>query len=290
MPVVPGRAATIPLVGPIDLHAHTIHSDGTFTPTEAVRLAVERGLAALSISDHDNTGGIAEAIEAADGTGLEVVPGTEFSALHDGGGVHVLAYWPDLAHPEFQAELTRLREDRFTRGERMVARLRDLGYPVTFERVRAIARGESIGRPHVAQALVEAGVVPRIKDAFSKELIAGGGKAYVEKHAIGPVQAVELIHRAGGVAVLAHPALWRDSIPLPDEVIEAMADAGLDGLECAHPEHDPETEARYRDVAKRLGLVPTGSSDCHGDRYDPVRMGSRTTAPEDFEALKARAR
>jgi len=272
----------------IDLHTHTTFSDGTFTPAEMVRLALQRGLTAISISDHDSTEGVSEAVAAAEGTGLEIVPGVEFSTVYDGGGIHVLTYWPDLGESEFQEELRRLRDDRWTRGEGMVRKLRELGYPIEFERVREIARGNSIGRPHVAQALVEAGVVPTIKDAFSPDLIASGGRAYVEKHALDPVEAVRLIKRAGGLAVLAHPVHWRDGLPVPDEVIERMVEAGLDGIEVAHPDQDPSDRARYAEMAKRLGLVATGSSDCHGARYEPIRMGSVTTDPGEFARLKER--
>jgi predicted metal-dependent phosphoesterase TrpH len=272
----------------IDLHTHTLFSDGTLTPSESVKLALERGLTALSISDHDSTEGLPEAFAAAKGTGLEVVPGVEFSTIHDRGGVHILTYWPDVANERFQAELRRLREDRYRRGERMVRKLQDAGYPILFERVREIASGKNIGRPHVAQALVEAGVVAEIKDAFSDDLIGSGGRAYVEKHALNPLDAIALMKRAGGLAVLAHPVHWRDGLPVPDSLIEEMVDSGLDGIEAAHPDHDPDTETRYREMAKRFGLVATGSSDCHGTRYDPIRMGSVTTDPEEFVRLKER--
>lgn len=273
----------------IDLHAHTIYSDGTFTPVEAVALAVERQLAVLSISDHDSTEGLAEAEAAAEGTALEVVPGVELSTVHDGGPVHLLSYWPDVREEELQAELRRLREDRWTRGQRMVEKLQALGYAVSFERVSRIAQGKNIGRPHIAQALVEAGVVPELKDAFSDELIGTGGRAYVEKHALDSLDALALVKRAGGIAVLAHPGLrWREELPVPDDLIERMAEAGLDGLEVDHPDHDALARVRYREMARRLGLVATGSSDCHGTRYDPVRMGSETTDPDEFTRLKSR--
>jgi hypothetical protein len=200
----------------------------------------------------------------------------------------VLAYWMDLDHAEFQTELRRLRDDRWKRGEQMVRRLQRLGYPVPVRRVRELARGGNIGRPHVAQALVEAGVIGTIKQAFTEELIGTHGRAHVEKHAIDPVEAVRLIKRAGGVAVLAHPALWRDGLPAPDEMIEEMVEAGLDGLEAGHPNHDAATRARYREMAARFGIAATGSSDCHGTRYDPVRMGSVRTDPEEFRKLQAR--
>ncbi|HEX6207770.1 MAG TPA: PHP domain-containing protein [Actinomycetota bacterium] len=274
----------------IDLHTHTRHSDGTFEPRESVSLALDRGLRILAVTDHDTMAGVSAAEEAAAGTGLEIVPGVEFSAEYEGGSIHVLGYWMDPGHEEFRAELARLQDDRIRRGERMVERLQALGHPVTVERVREIAAGGSVGRPHVAQALVEAGVVPAIEDAFTADLIGTGGRAYVQKHALHPVEAVRLIRRADGLAVLAHPVHWRDGVPVPHPLIREMIEAGMDGIECAHPDQDRATEARYRELSARYGLVATGSSDCHGTRYDPIRMGSRTTDLEEFEKLLARRR
>src|SRR5437899_6000095 len=273
----------------IDLHTHTVYSDGTFTPTELISLARDRGLETVAVTDHDTANGLVEASAAGAEAGVDVVPGVELSAVRDGEGVHVLCYFMDLAHPEFTAELQRLRDDRFSRGERMVGKLQELGYPITFERVRQIARGGNIIRPHVAQALVEAGVVPTVKDAFSDALIGSGGRAYVEKHALHPTEAIALVHRAGGACVLAHPGTWREVSPVPVTVIEETVDAGLDGIEAAHPEHTPEMELGYVEMALQWGLFWTGASDCHGTRYDPVRLGSRTTQPEQFERLRARA-
>src|SRR2546428_12151944 len=218
----------------IDLHTHTVYSDGTFTPTELIALARDRGLDGVAVTDHDTTNGIVEAGAAGAGAGVEVVPGVELSTVRDGEGVHILCYFMDLAHPEFMAELQRLRDDRFGRGERMVSKLQELGYPVTFERVREIAKGGNIIRPHVAQALVEAGVVPTIKEAFSDELIGSGGRAYVEKHALHPTQAIELVHRAGGACVLAHPGTWRGGSPRPGSALEDLVEAGPDGIQASH--------------------------------------------------------
>ena len=170
----------------------------------------------------------------------------------------------------------------------MVEKLQELGYPISFERVREIAGGAGIVRPHIAEALVEAGVVRTAKEAFSQELIADGGRAYVEKHALQPLDALALVKRAGGVCVLAHPGMWRGERPVPDALIEAMAEAGMDGLEVDHPDHGPEQRDRYRQMAKRLGLVPTGASDCHGTRYQPVRLGCESTDPDRFAELKDR--
>jgi 3',5'-nucleoside bisphosphate phosphatase len=273
----------------IDLHVHSLFSDGTFTPREAVSLAKERGLSTMALTDHDTVNGLDEAFSAGDELGVEIVPGIEFSTVYEGNGVHVLCYFMDAENPELAAELQRLQDDRYRRGEKMVEKLQELGYPITFDRVREIAEGGNIVRPHVAQALVEAGIIPTTKDAFTEEFIGSNGRAYVEKHALHPLDALRLIHAAGGACVLAHPGTFRETKPVPPTLIDELAAAGLDGIEVSHPEHTPEVEAEYLQTAHRLGLIWTGSSDCHGTRYDPVRLGMRTTAPEQLERLRARA-
>ena len=275
-------------MGGIDLHTHTNHSDGTFAPSELVKLASERGLDVIAITDHDTTDGIEEASATGLELGIHVVPGVELSAEHRGTSVHVLCYWMDPENDELLAELTRLRSERFLRGEAMVGKLRSLGFPITFERVRHIAGTGNIVRPHVAQALVEAGVVATEEEAFDR-LIGDYGPAYVPKHALDPLEALALVRRAGGACVLAHPGMWSDEEPVPEDLIEAMAEAGMAGLEADHSDHTPEQREHYRGLAKRLGLVITGGSDCHGTRYDPVRLGSVTTDPAQFRALRALA-
>jgi predicted metal-dependent phosphoesterase TrpH len=272
----------------IDLHVHTNRSDGTFTPTEAVKLAAERGLDGIAVTDHDTTEGLAEASDAAREAGIELLSGVEFSAEYQGTSIHVLGYFMDLDDEAFQEELTRLRDDRFRRGEMIVEKLQELGYDISFERVRAIAGGGNIVRPHIAQAMVEAGIVPTEEDAFTQEFIADGGRASVNKHALDPLDAVDLIGQAGGACVLAHPGMWGDQTSVPNELIEAMASRGMAGLETDHTDHTPEQRERYRAIAKRVGVVPTGGSDCHGTRYDPIRMGSFATDPDRIEELRSR--
>jgi predicted metal-dependent phosphoesterase TrpH len=272
----------------IDLHTHSNRSDGTFEPAEVVRLAAERALDVVALTDHDTTDGLAEALATGSVVGVEVVPGVEFSAEFDGNSVHVLCYWMDPQDAALQLELGRLREDRFRRGELMVGKLQDLGLPVAFQRVRAIAGDATIVRPHIAQAMVEAGVVATEKEAFER-YIGDGGPAHVAKHALDPVNAVALIDGAGGVCALAHPGMWGDQSSVPVELIERMAAAGMRGLEVDHPDHPPEMRERYRTVAGELGLIATGGSDCHGTRYDPVRLGTSLCDPEAFAALRALA-
>jgi 3',5'-nucleoside bisphosphate phosphatase len=272
----------------IDLHTHSNRSDGTFEPAEVVRLAAERALDVVALTDHDTTDGLAEALATGSVVGVEVVPGVEFSAEFEGNSVHVLCYWMDPQDPALQLELRRLREDRFRRGELMVGKLQELGLPVAFQRVRAIAGDATIVRPHIAQAMVEAGVVATEKEAFER-YIGDGGPAHVAKHALDPLNAVTLIDGAGGVCALAHPGMWGDQSSVPVGLIERMAAAGMRGLEVDHPDHTPEMREHYRTLAGELGLIATGGSDCHGTRYDPVRLGTSLCEPEAFAALRALA-
>lgn len=269
-----------------DLHTHSTYSDGTETVEANVTRALELGLAGLGVTDHDTTEGL-DAAAAAAGTDLEIVPGIEFSAEYDGASLHVLGYWVDPTHEELKAELQRLTDTRFRRGEMMIEKLQEAGYDISFERVREIAGDDLIARPHVAQAMVEAGIVETEKEAFAR-YIADGGVAYVPKHALHPVDALKLIGDAGGVCVLAHPAMWKGNGSVPDELIEQMSEGGMVGLEVDHPDHDGDTRARYRAMAERLDLVPTGSSDCHGARYG-FRLGVNTTPLELVDELRRRA-
>jgi predicted metal-dependent phosphoesterase TrpH len=269
-----------------DLHTHSTFSDGTQTPTENVRMALDRGLSGIAVTDHDTTEGLAEAVSAADGTGLAIVPGIEFSAEYEGASLHVLAYWVDPDDGPLRQELKRLTDTRFRRGELMVEKLQELGYDISFERVRAIAGDDLIARPHLAQAMVEAGIVAEEKEAFDR-FISDGGIAYVPKHALHPLDALRLIRGAGGVCVLAHPGMWKGEGSVPDVLIESMAEGGMAGLEVDHPDHDEAQRAHYGELASRLGLVPTGSSDCHGARYG-FRLGANTTPVELVDELHRR--
>ncbi|MGH2767602.1 MAG: PHP domain-containing protein [Actinomycetota bacterium] len=269
----------------VELHAHTTASDGTFTPSETVDRARLLGLEALAITDHDTMAGVVEAQLQAAGS-IEIVPGIEISCLLQEVPLHLLAYWPDLTYPELGDELGKIRFSRIQRAMEMVRRLQEMGHQVTFDRVMHFARGGNPGRPHMAQALVEAGVVRATHDAFTEQLIGTGGRAYVEKYSLEPERAVLLVRRAGGVAVLAHPG--SGARPVAVEIIASLAEAGLAGIEAGHARHTPEEVQRYREVADELDLVPTAGSDCHGDLYDPVRLGTCRVSREVLEALRAR--
>jgi predicted metal-dependent phosphoesterase TrpH len=271
-----------------DLHTHSTFSDGTLDPEQVVELAAGRDLTGIALTDHDTTAGVERARAAARGTGLQVLGGCELSAEHDGNPVHVLGYGFDPDEPTFAAKRAWIVDGRVRRTRRMVERLRELGAPVEFERVRELAGGGAIGRPHVARAMVEAGVVVDVAAAFSQDWIGTGGRAYVGKDAVTPVEAVELIHRAGGVAVLAHPSVHAGAAAVPEPVIRAMAAAGLDGLEVDHPDQPPADRARWRALAAELGLARTGASDCHGALYG-YRLGAERTPDATVDRLLARA-
>ncbi|POX44589.1 phosphatase [Streptomyces sp. Ru71] len=271
----------------IDLHCHSTASDGTDTPAELVRNAAAAGLDVVALTDHDTTRGYGEAIAALP-EGLTLVTGAELSCRLDGVSMHMLAYLFDPEEPALLAERELVRDDRVPRAKGMVAKLNALGVPVTWEQVARIAGDGSVGRPHVATALVELGVVPTVSDAFTAEWLADGGRAYVEKHETDPFEAIRLVKGAGGVTVFAHPAASKRGRTVPESAIAEMAAAGLDGIEVDHMDHDEDTRARLRGLAKDLGLLVTGSSDYHGSRKT-VELGAYTTDPEVYGEITRRA-
>ncbi|MFJ8229363.1 PHP domain-containing protein [Streptomyces sp. NPDC094448] len=274
----------------IDLHTHSTASDGTDTPAELVRNAAAAGLDVIALTDHDTTRGHAEAIAALPGLDRPptLVTGAELSCAVDGIGLHLLAYLFDPEEPELLARRELLRDDRVPRAREIVARLRELGAPVTWEQVARIAGDGSVGRPHIAAAMVELGVVPTVSDAFTAEWIADGGRAWVAKHELDPFTAVRLVKAAGGVAVIAHPAAVKRGRTISDATIAELAEAGLDGIEVDHLDHDEPTRARLRGLAAELGLLTTGSSDYHGSRKD-IPLGHFTTDPEIYGEITRRA-
>ncbi|MEU7473660.1 PHP domain-containing protein [Streptomyces sp. NPDC044984] len=271
----------------IDLHTHSTASDGTDTPAELVRKAAAAGLDVIALTDHDTTRGYAEALAALP-PGLTLVPGAELSCRLDGISMHMLAYLFDPEEPALLAERELVRDDRVPRAQGMIAKLNALGVPVTWEQVARIAGDGSVGRPHVASALVELGVVPTVSDAFTQEWLADGGRAHMEKHETDPFEALRLIKNAGGVAVFAHPAASKRGRTVPESAIAELAAAGLDGLEVDHMDHGPETRARLRGLARELGILVTGSSDYHGSRKTCV-LGEFMTDPEVYGEITRRA-
>jgi 3',5'-nucleoside bisphosphate phosphatase len=280
----------------IDLHAHSTCSDGTYGPAELVGMAEAAGLTVVALTDHDTTQGWAEARralrygrEAGTWSSIQtVVPGIEISCKIRGIGLHMLGYLFDPEHRELSAALAEIRASRVHRAEAMVAKAAELGAPITWERVREIAGDGVVGRPHVAAALVEAGVVGSIDEAFGPSWLGEGGRAKVEKLDMDPFRAIGLVKAAGGVTVMAHALAHRRGPVVADADIAAFARAGMNGIEVDHPDHDPESREHLRGLAKDLGLLPTGSSDWHGGRKQ-TPLGAETTDPEAFEALVAGA-
>lgn len=271
----------------IDLHTHSTASDGTDTPAELVANAAAAGLDVVALTDHDTVGGHAEAAVALP-EGLTLVTGAELSCRVDGIGLHMLAYLFDPSEPELARERELVRDDRVPRAQAMVRKLQELDVPITWEQVARIAGNGSVGRPHVATALVELGVVDSVSDAFTPAWLGNGGRAYADKHELDPLDAIRLVKAAGGVTVFAHPLAVKRGEVVSESVIARLAAAGLDGIEVDHMDHDQPARARLRGLASELGLLPTGSSDYHGSRKT-VRLGEYTTDPEIYGEITRRA-
>ncbi|WP_422750454.1 PHP domain-containing protein [Micromonospora sp. WMMD1219] len=274
----------------IDLHTHSTASDGTLTPAELVRAAADAGLDVVALTDHDTTAGWAPAVAALP-PGLTLIRGAEISCRWFGAEpaipLHLLAYLFDPAEPHLAAELARVRRAREERGERIVRLLQADGVPVSWTEILAGAGGGTVGRPHIAQALIRAGLVATTTEAFGPDWL--GERYRLPKDDIEVFQAVALVRAAGGVPVFAHPKASRRGRIVPDELVADLAAAGLAGLEADHEDHDPAEREHVRGLAADLGLLVTGSSDFHGT-HKTVRLGAYTTGPEAYERIVALAR
>ena len=270
----------------IDLHTHSTASDGTLRPAQLVRAAAAAGLDVVALTDHDTTAGWAEAAAALP-AGCTLVPGVEVSCAYGGISLHLLGYLFDPTDADLAAELARTRDDRVPRAQEMVRRLAADGHPISWPAVLAQAGTGTVGRPHLADALVAAGAVRSRDEAFAT-LLHPRSPYFVRHYAADPVRVVGLVRAAGGVTVFAHPGAHRRGRTVGDEVIVALTDAGLAGLEVDHPDHDPPTRARLRALAGDLGLLVTGASDFHGaGKAQP--LGAERTDPEVYSALVAAA-
>ncbi len=273
----------------IDLHTHSSVSDGTDTPAELVHKARAVGLDVVGLTDHDTFDGLDEATAAGERLGIQVVRGMELSCSRQGSSVHVLAYGADPASPGLAAEMARVRDGRLGRLAGVLAKLTALGVPVSEAEVMAqVGDSPSVGRPHIADALITAGHVQDRQEAFDR-FLADGGPAHVPRYTIELERGIDLIHQAGGLAVIAHP--WgrgREHL-LPPSVLQTLAhDHQLDGIEVDHQDHDAETRRQLRTLADSLGLLPTGSSDYHGTGKLDHDLGCNTTDPEVFNEMQRR--
>ncbi|HZR53498.1 MAG TPA: PHP domain-containing protein [Streptosporangiaceae bacterium] len=270
-----------------DLHVHSNASDGTDDPATVMRNAAAAGLDAVALTDHDTTAGHAVA-RAALPEGLTLIPGMELSCHLNDRSVHLLAYLFDPGDVELAEQTRRIRDDRVIRAQAIVTKLAELGADVTWEQVTAIAGSSVVGRPHIARAMVAAGIITEPRDAFTSEWIADDGRAYVTKYALDPVHAIGLIKAAGGVAVLAHPRAGR-AWDLSDAEITGLAAAGLAGVEVAHPDHDlAERQALLR-LATALDLLATAGSDNHGS-FTGGPIGSETVDADTLTRLESLGR
>lgn len=265
----------------IDLHLHSTTSDGTLTPEQIVEKALALRLQAIALTDHDSVAGIEPALAAAQDTELLILPAVEISTDWRDTEVHILGYFLDYHHPDLLGRLAAIREVRLGRAREMVAKLQDLGVPLSYDEVGEYANGESVGRPHVAAALLAQGHVKSQQAAFHRYL--GRGKpAYVPRYKLTPQEGIELIHRCHGLAVLAHPGLVKS-----DSLVEELIGQGFEGLEVYHTAHWPASAQKYSDLAQKYGLLITGGSDSHGPGGPaPVPIGS-VAIPEAEQHLAA---
>jgi len=270
---------------PIDLHTHSLRSDGALERAELVERAAHRGVTIQALADHDTLSGVAEAMAAGERLGVRVVPSTELNTESEWGDAHILGYFLDPADSALEDRLRWLRENRGRRIELMVEKLNAQGYPISLTRVLEIAAGGSLGRPHLAQALFEAGHVPTYDSAFDT-LIAKDAPAYVSRVGLTPLEAVQLVVARGGVPSLAHPF----TVVRLDELVPLLVTAGLVGIETYYGSHPPETTAACLALARRHGLVPTGGSDFHGRGEHGAPLGGVFVPPETIAALEARRR
>jgi hypothetical protein len=272
------------MAGGVDLHTHTVASDGTLRPRDLVALAARAGLRVLAVTDHDSTDGLAEAIEEARRhPPLVIVPGIEINCDVEGAEIHILGYCMDYEAPWFQDFCRAQREERRARVHRMADRLAALGMPIDAERVFALVQEGSAGRPHVARVMLERGYVKTVREAFDRYL-AAGKPAHVPRVKLGPEDAVRLLRRAGGVPVFAHPGLSDR-----DALIPSLVAAGLMGIECYYSEHSAAQRGAYVDLCRTHGLIATGGSDFHGPPVRPAVLGHPPVPLAVWEALQAKA-
>ena len=241
-----------------DLHLHSLFSDGTFTPEEVVGHGARFGHKALALTDHDTVEGCARMAASCAAAGIEFIVGTELTAEHGGNELHVLGYFVDPQNPKLLTEIAKFQRVRQERIRDMVGCINALGVPLKVDDVFALANCRSPGRPHVARALVRGGHCRSLDEAFER-FLKKNRPAWVPKAKMSALEAIELIHQAGGLAVMAHPGLNRS-----DQTIPAIVDAGLDGIECFHTKHPPATAEHYLALARKHNLLVTGGSDCHG--------------------------
>lgn len=274
----------------IDLHTHSWFSDGTKSPTELVRLAAHSGISALAITDHDTMDGVSEALAAGEEYGVEVVPGLEVSVVHKKKDLHILGYYLDPAHSELAAALSVLQEARDRRNEKIIYKLQGLGVAATVAELKEISGYGQTGRPHIAKLLMRHGLVRSVPQAFD-EYLKKEGKAYVERFSYSAEEAIELIVRAGGIAVLAHPIQVDKTLAVLSTLLPVLKSYGLAGIETFYPTQKKKMRQRIRVLAEENDLLLTGGSDYHGDVRPGTRLAGTNNVyvpPELLDKMKMR--
>jgi len=269
--------------GKADLHMHTVFSDGALTPTELLRKVKEAGLEVVSITDHDSVSGLAEATELGKQIGIEVIPGMELSATLGNSEVHILGYFMDYLNKDLLDSLAEFREQRLRRAERIIGKLNQMNIPLSMDSVMEQVSGDSVGRPHIANALVNGGHAQNYHQAFSK-YIGDGRPAFEKKLTFSPEETIRLIAAAGGLSFLAHPGK-----SVTEEVLLRLIKSGLDGIEVIHPSHSPELTRHYRGIVNEYFLLESGGSDFHGgQKGDDYSLGQFSIPIGTVEMMRNR--
>jgi predicted metal-dependent phosphoesterase TrpH len=276
----------------IDLHAHTTASDGSLAPEELVRLAKQQGVATLAVTDHDTIAGLSQAMAEGEQVGVEIIPGIEISCLYGETELHILGYFINPGDPHLEPALAQYRASREDRNPRIVQRLQELGCDLTYAEVKAAAGTATIGRPHIAQALVRRGYVNSVSEAFDRYL-ADGAPAYLPRLLPSPAEAIGLIRQIGGIPVLAHP-VYASCLKEPfEQVCATLKELGLLGIEAIYSSHNRRQTDRYRSISSNQGLLVTGGSDFHGETKPNLLVGTGygnlAVPPDLLEPIRALA-
>ncbi len=268
--------------GTVDLHMHTSHSDGFFSPAEIVRLAKDKGLETISITDHDSLNGFKAAFEEGKKLGVEVIPGLEISSDLGDREVHILAYFIEPDNEELERYLQFFREERYKRAIQIVKKLKNLGFDISIDDIMAVAQTSAVGRPHIAQAMLQKGLISSYYEAFNK-YIGNGCPAHEKKVHLSPQSAFKIINDAGGLSFIAHPGY------MPEILIKELIEEGVDGIEVIHPSHSPQQIKYYRGIASEFFLLESGGSDFHGGkREDEKNFGKFTVDNSEVDAMRRR--
>jgi len=273
----------------IDLHMHTTASDGASTPAELVETCVDLGLEIIAVTDHDNVTNVEKAQNLGKENGLKVISGIEISTYRGEAEYHILGYFVDIENDALLGLTEAILDSRVERTHKMIEKLTEMGYPLDFADVKKFATGVSLGRPHIARAMIEKGYIEEIGDAFTQEFIAGGGKAYAEKKNVLPAEAIEVILKAGGIPVIAHPYIINHGKPLAKKEISRLKDVGLKGVEVYQTKHNKKITKKYKKIAEELGLLIIGGSDYHGENSPGILPGDTGMTQEEFDQLESYA-